>query len=780
MAGQVKGITINFRGDTTSLDKALRKVKTDSKDIDSQLKKVNSELKFNPKNVELLTQKQGLLREKVTQTQKSLEDLRKIQSQMDASGVSKQSAEYQQVRREIIETESKLKHFQAEAQKLANVKLTALKAQLDEMSNKFKTAGDSLTKYVTLPLVALGSASAVAFNGVQDSLNIVTKLTGASGKDLEDMQNIVRDIAKRVPADFDSIATAVGEVNTRFGITGDQLDDVSEKFVKFADLNGVDITTAVDQVQKAMSNFGLSANDAGYVLDVLTKVSQNTGVAIDRLTSGLIQNGTAFQEMGLDINQSATLMGMLEKSGVNMETATNGMRKALKNATADGKDMNTALIELQEAILNDTDGTKGLQAAYDLFGKSGDQVYGAIKAGTLDFEALANASTDASGALEDTFDATVTPAKKFQTVVNQLKLLGYDIANSVLPVVVPLIEKIAKGIENISKRWNKLPKNVQKRIVAVAAALAAIGPALLVVSKGLSLLSSGIGAAQKMISGFSTALSFLAANPIVAIIAGIAALVAAFVVLWNKSEAFRNFFINLWNGIKNTVTTIWNGITSVFTNAWYRIQSVWNGVSAFFSQKWQQIKNVFSGVAGWFGSVFSNAWSAIKSKFSSWGSFWSGLWSSVRNKFSSIGSAVGNALSGAVRRGVNAVIGKVESVINGAISLINGAIALADKIVPGKLGRVKRVYLPRMAEGGIVDSATIAMIGEGSSSEAVIPLDELWKRLDKMTASIAGSGDGSQIVVNVYGTAGQNVNELAAAVAARLTALEKQKARAWA
>jgi phage-related protein len=261
---------------------------------------------------------------------------------------------------------------------------------------------------------------------------------------------------------------------------------------------------------------------------------------------------------------------------------------------------------------------------------------------------------------------------------------------------------------------------------------------------------------------------------------GIAALVAAFVVLWNKSEAFRNFFINLWNGIKNTVTTIWNGIISIFTNAWYRIQSVWNGVSAFFSGKWQQIKNVFAGVVGWFGSVFANAWSAIKSKFSSWGSFWSGLWSSVRNKFSSIGSAVGNALSGAVRRGVNAVIGKVESVINGAISLINGAIALADKIVPGKLGRVKRVYLPRMAEGGIVDSATIAMIGEGKSSEAVIPLDELWKRLDKMAASIAGSGDGSPVVVNVYGAAGQNVNELAAAVAARLTALEKQKARAWA
>ena len=757
MAGTVKGITINFRGDTTSLDKALRKVKTDSKDIDSQLKKVNNALKFNPKNVELLTQKQGLLREKVTQTQKSLEDLRKIQSQMDASGVSKQSAEYQQVRREIIETESKLKHFQAEAQKLANVKLTAFKAQLDEMSNKFKTAGDALTKYVTLPLAALGSASAVAFNGVQDSLNIVTKLTGASGKDLEDMQNIVKDMATRVPADFDTIATAVGEVNTRFGLTGDQLDKVSEQFVKFSQINGIDVTQAVDTVQKSMSNFGLSADDTAYVLDVLTKVSQNTGVSIDRLTNGLISNGTAFQEMGLDINQSATLMGMLEKSGVNMETATNGMRKALKNATADGKDMNTALIELQEAILNDTDGTKGLQAAYDLFGKSGDQVYGAIKAGTLDFEALANASTDASGALDGTFDQTITPAMQFQTILNQLKLLGYEIANSVLPVIEPFIQKIASGIGAIADRWNALPQDTQQRIVAVGVALAAIGPALLIISKVLAIVSTAITVATTVVGGLSTALSFLAANPVVLIIAGITALVTAIVILWNKSEAFRGFILGIWSNI----------------------QSAFGALVAWFGQKKAQLLGFFQGIPAWFGSIFGQAWQAIKNKFASWASFWGGLWTTIKNKFSAIGTHIASAISGAVRSGINGVISRIESVINGAIGIINGAINLINKIPAVNVGKVGTVHFPRLAKGGIVDSATIAMIGEGSSSEAVIPLDELWKRLDKMTDSITGAGGGSPIVVNVYGAEGQSVRSLADEVRRVLIEEEKRRRLAW-
>lgn len=757
MSGQIKGITISFRGDTTSLDKALRKVKSDSKDIDSELRKVNNSLKFNPKNTELLAQKQGLLRDKVTQTQKSLEDLKKIQAQMDASGVSKQSAEYQQVRREIIETESKLKHFKAESDKLASVKLTAFRAELDEVSKKLQTAGENMTKYVTAPLLAVGGASAVAFNGLQDSLNIITKLTGASGAELEEMQNIAKEMGTRVPADFDTIATAVGEVNTRFGLTGDQLDEVSEQFVKFAQLNGVDITQAIDTTQKAMAAFGLSAEDTGYVLDVLTKVGQNTGVSMDRLTQGLVTNSLAFQQMGLDINQSATLMGMLEKSGANMETVTNGLRKALKNASADGKDVNTALIELQDALSGGVSETEALNMAYELFGRNGDQVYQAVKSGAIDFSALADATTDATGALENTFDATVTPAMQFQTILNQLKLLGYEIANSVLPVIEPFIQKIASGIGAIADRWNALPQDTQQRIVAVGVALAAIGPALLLISKVLAILSTAITVATTVVGGLSTALSFLVSSPVGLIIAGITALVAAIVILWNKSEAFRGFILGVWSNI----------------------QSAFGALVAWFGQKKAQILGFFQGIPAWFGSIFGQAWQAIKNKFASWASFWGGLWTTIKNKFSSIGTHIASAISGAVRSGINGVISRIESVINGAIGIINGAINLINKIPAVNVGKVGTVHFPRLAKGGIVDSATIAMIGEGSSSEAVIPLDELWKRLDKMTASITGAGGGSPIVVNVYGAEGQSVRSLADEVRRVLIEEEKRRRLAW-
>lgn len=778
MAGQIKGITIEFRGETTQLDKALRKVKQDSKSVDTELKNVNRALKFNPKNTELLTQKQRLLRERVTQTSKSLEELKNVEAQLKKNNVSEHSAEYQKVRREIIETQSRLEHFEAEAKKLASVKLTAFRAQLDETSQKFKTAGDALTKYVTLPLAALGGASGAAFVGVDDALKKIVQLTGAAGDDLAAMEETVKNIAANVPADFDTIATAVGEVNTRFGITGEQLDEVSEKFVKFADINGVDITQAIDSTQKAMSAFGLSADDAGEVLDILTRVSQNTGVAVDKLTSGLVSNSTAFQEMGLDINQASTLMGMLEKSGVNMETVTNGMRKALKNAAKDGKDVNTALIELQDAIEGGASEMDALNMAYDLFGKSGDQIYGAVKSGALDFRELANASTDASGALEDTFERTLTPADKFALIVNRLKVLGYEIANSVLPVIEPVIQKIATGIGKITEKWNALPKDTQQRIIAVAAALAAIGPALILISKLLAGLSAAIGFLTTVVGGLSTALAFLA-TPIGAIIAGIAALVAAFVLLWEKSEAFRNFFINLWNGIKTTVTAIWNGITAVFTNSWNKIKLVWSVAKAYFTGILNGIKAVFGGVASWFGSVFGAAWSAIKSKFSKWSSFWGGLWTSIKNKFTNIGTSIASAISGAVRSGINGVISRIESVINGGISLINGAINLINKIPKVNIPKIGTLNLPRLAKGGIVDSATLALIGEGKSDEAVIPLDELWKRLERMTDTLTGTGGGSPIVVNVYGAEGQSVNDLAKAVQDRIIEMEKRRRLAW-
>lgn len=145
MAGNIKGITIEFRGDTTRLDKAMRTIKSESKSVDQQLREVNRALKFNPNNTELLRQKFNLLKQKVNATEKELKELKAVEAQLNAKGVSKQSAEWMQVRRNIIEAESKLKHFNAEVKKVQYANITALGNAFQSAGQKMRTAGTYAT-----------------------------------------------------------------------------------------------------------------------------------------------------------------------------------------------------------------------------------------------------------------------------------------------------------------------------------------------------------------------------------------------------------------------------------------------------------------------------------------------------------------------------------------------------------------------------------------------------------------------------------------------------------
>lgn len=141
MAGNIKGITIEFRGDTTRLDKAMRTIKSDSKSVDQQLKEVNRALKFNPNNTELLRQKFDLLKQKVNATEKELKELKAVEAQLKAQNVSKQSAEWMKVRRSIIEAESKLKHFNAEVKKVQYANITKLGNAFQSAGQKMRNAG---------------------------------------------------------------------------------------------------------------------------------------------------------------------------------------------------------------------------------------------------------------------------------------------------------------------------------------------------------------------------------------------------------------------------------------------------------------------------------------------------------------------------------------------------------------------------------------------------------------------------------------------------------------
>ena len=581
MAGNIKGITIEIRGETTKLDKALKGVDKETRSIDKELSKVNKSLKFNPTSVELWKQKQELLTKKVNETTDKLNLLKEAQSKLDDDpAVDKESQEYRELQREIIETESKLKHFEGELKKVGNAKLQALGEQFKQVGDKMYNVGKGMTTKVTAPIAAIGAASVKAFNEVQNGLNIVAQKTGATGTELTKMQDIVRDLSKTMPVDFETAGTAVGELNTRFGVTGKQLEDLSEDYIKFAKVNGVDLNQSIDETQKALSAFGLSAEEAPALLDRLTKAGQESGASVDTLTSGLIQNATAFQELGLDMDQSVTLMSQLEKSGANGETVMQGLRKALKNAAKEGIPLDQALGDLQNTIENGTGSMDGLTAAYDLFGKSGDQIYGAIQNGTLDFTKLGEAASDASGTLDSVFNETLTPADKFQMAMNSLKDVGYEIGNTLLPMITPYLEKLTQKFQELSDWWKNLSPFAKKTIVTVAAILAAVGPLLIVVGK----LATGIGAIIKIAPMLGSAFNMLL-GPIGLIVAGIAAAIAIGVLLYKNWDKIKAGASALFDVIKSVFIKIKNAITGPIKAAKDFVKKMIDKIKSFFSFK---------------------------------------------------------------------------------------------------------------------------------------------------------------------------------------------------
>lgn len=562
MAGNIKGITIEFRGDTTKLDKALRQINKETKDIDKELKDVNKALKFNPRNIELWKQKQQLLTQKVNETKEKLNLLKDAQKKMDASGVDKNSQEYRELQREIITTESKLKNFKNQLREVGNVRLKVLSESLKDVGDKMVNVGKGLTTHVTAPIVGIGAAAVQSFNEVQEGLKIVAQKTGATGDELAAMEETVRNLAKELPTDFSTAGTAVGELNTRFGVTGQELEKLSEDYIKFARVNGVDLNNSIDQTQKALSAFGLSAEDAPALLDRLTLAGQQSGASVDTLTNGLIQNGAAFQEMGLNIDQSVNYMAQIEKSGVNSEAAMSGLRRALKNAAAEGKPLDQALEELQDTIQNGTGDMDGLTASYDLFGKSGDQIYNAVKNGSLDFRELSASAGDASGTLEQAFQQSLTPADQWQMTMNALKDTGYEIGNTIMEYLQPAMEKLNEKIQAFSEWWSKLSPETKDMILKIAAIAAAVGPVVLILGK----LATGIGAIISLVTTVAPMMAGLA-GPIGIAIAAVAALIAIGVALyknWDKIKAvagkLKDWVVNKFTALKTAVSNIFNGI----------------------------------------------------------------------------------------------------------------------------------------------------------------------------------------------------------------------------
>lgn len=302
MAGTVKGITIEFRGETTKLDKAIKGIDKETRSLDRDLKDVDRALRFNPKNTELLAQKQQLLGQRIQQTKTKLQTLKQAQKQLDDDpSVDKTSQEYMNLRRQIITTESKLKHFNSELQKTKYTNITNL-------GNAFKSAGQKMR---TAGMYASGAAAGAIITG--------KKLLELNATQEQAETKLIEIYKKRMGVN-EKAAESTMEVATALqkqGVIGDEVTlSGAQQLATYAKY-----PATVNKLLPAMDNLLVQQKGLNATADDATSVANLFGKAMTGQTGALKKVGISFTDAqeevlkyGTEEEKAATLADVVTQN----------------------------------------------------------------------------------------------------------------------------------------------------------------------------------------------------------------------------------------------------------------------------------------------------------------------------------------------------------------------------------------------------------------------------------------------------------------------------------
>lgn len=630
MADRIKGITVEIDGDVTKLNDSLRSVNTTINTTQAALKDVERLLKLDPTNTDLLAQRQKLLGDAIGATEEKLKTLKDAEQQVQAAVARGDASveQYQALQREIAATEQKLESLEKAAQS-SNSKLEAVKATADKIGTAAGGVASAMTP-VTAGIVAAGGAAVAAMNNVDDGLDTVMTKTGATGEAAKELQDVFNRVATEVPGDFSDIGAAVGEVNTRLELTGDDLKEASTQFLKFAKVNGTDVNTSVQLVTRAMGDAGIAAEDYGGVLDALTVAGQKSGISVDKLAENLAKYGAPMRALGVDTEQAIAMFAGWEKAGVNTEIAFSGMKKAISNWGSSGKDAAVEFEKTLAAIKAAPDIATATTMAIETFGaKAGPDLADAIQGGRFEVQDYIDALKDAGGAVDSTYSMIVDEVDDSALALQTIQVAAHDMGETIAKSVGPVTLEAAQAIQALFTAFGELDPGMQKTILGAVALVAAIAPAAKLIqgitavvgvaTTAIGAISGGIaiftGAAATGTAGataFAGALTFIT-GPAGAVIAIIAAVVAAVVLLWNNCEGFRDVVTAAWTVIQAAFQTFMDWLQATFAPVWDAVvgamQTIFETFQTALGVAWDAITQVFNVFASFLTDVFGVTWS---------------------------------------------------------------------------------------------------------------------------------------------------------------------------
>lgn len=369
-------------------------------------------------------------------------------------------------------------------------------------------------------ILEIANATYELADAYSDAQEIVVNATGATGNALSVLEQSMMNAYAGHNQDLSTTAGAIGEINTRMALTGDELTEVTGLFLDYSRITGSDVVGSVQNVTKVMNQWGIEGKNVESVLDRLAYAGQISGASVDSLSQTLITGAASFQEVGLSLDSTIQLLADFELAGINSSTAITAMRTAVNNFTNDGKDAEIELQNVITKIASMEDSTEATSLAVETFGtRAGQQLASAIRNGTVSIDSFNASLESADGTLRKTAEAGETLGEKWEKSNNKIKA-------AFTSALQPTIDKFSSGFANVMNRVG----NFLNKHPAVTKAIVAISTGLGVAAVAIAGVTFAVNIAIPAITAFGTSIQ-AALGPISLISLGATALVGGILAL---------------------------------------------------------------------------------------------------------------------------------------------------------------------------------------------------------------------------------------------------------
>lgn len=805
-ASRIKGITIKIGGDTTQLQKSLQGVDKVLKTTQNNLKDVNRLLKLDPKNAELLTQKQKNLAGAIDTTKQRLKELRSV------SKDSVKPEEWDAVQREIAETEQDLKKLEKEYKNFGSVgaqQVAAVGKQVEAVGHKMAEVGQTMTTYVTLPLVALGTAGAKSFAEVDKTMQLTNATMGNTAEQAELLNNAMKDAAANSTFGMNDAATATLNF-ARAGLTAEEAAAALAPAMNLAAGEGGNLDTVSGGLVATINGFGDTFDNAAYYADVFANACNNSALNVDELSSAMSTAAPIFAAAGYSVSDAALYMGVMANAGIPAAEAANALKTGLARLIKPSKEGATWMKKLGVSVTN-ADGSmkdsvtiqKELHDAFGTLSES-EQIAAASaifgKNQMSNWLALINTAPEDVNSLSTALQTEGTTAQMAEAMMSgfggSLEKLksSLDVAMTSLgEALAPVILAVAEKIQGLVDWFNSLDASQQQMIATIGLVVAAIGPILLILGNLIVLVGQVmtfapliIGAIGPVVAAIGSVVTAIGIIPI-----AIAAAAILIITHWEQIKAATAAFVAAakeeFEKFKAKVKEVWNNIVTAVKNAVDKVKQKIEDMKTAIGDRITAIKNFFIGLQTTIGEKIE----AIKTKFGEMKTniitTATNLLSSVKEKFEAVKKAITDPVDTA-KELVSKAIDAIKGFFSGAkfefphINLphfswtwesIGGLVSIPKIHIDWYKKAYDNPYLftsPTL----MGTNAGLKGFGDGNGGEIVYGRDQLMRDIAQ------AAGGETNYTVNVYAADGMDINVLATKVQDKFVQWERQKEAAFA